>query len=401
MTFTKPQFEIGRLIEQYRQPLEERGYLNAHQKRVFTNLQNCRTQKLGYHREECDNEQCKHGLYSYNSCRDRHCPKCNGMKREKWLMDREQDLMPVKYFHTVFTVPEQVNDLFVHYPVPLYNLLFTSAWETIRQFGLDHKHLGAQTGMVAILHTWGQNLAFHPHVHCIVPGGGLTRQNTWKHTKGDGKFLYPVKALSKVFRGKFCDGLINLHNNKVIDMENPLDPQHKYLHPFYRNKWVVYAKLPMHNPKQVIDYLGRYTHRIAISNHRIKNVQDGEVTFSWFNYKTSKAGELTLTAVEFLRRFAMHILPPGFMKIRHYGILGARNKKTALAAIRNFLDVKAPESTKQMDWKAVFEMKFGHDPTRCPVCRNGQMQRVASVMATIRGSPKPDFKPNTEFYNQK
>ena len=299
MTVTKPQFEIGRLIEQYRQPLEGMGYLNAHHKRVFTNLQNCRTPKLGYHREECDNEQCKHGLYSYNSCRDRHCPKCNGMKREKWLMDRKQDLMPVKYFHTVFTVPEQVNDLFVHYPVPLYNLLFTSAWETIRQFGLDHKHLGAQTGMVAILHTWGQNLAFHPHVHCI------------------------------------------------------------------------------------------------------KNVQDGEVTFSWFNYKTSKAGELTLTAVEFLRRFAMHILPPGFMKIRHYGILGARKKKTALAAIRNFLDVKAPESTKQMDWKAVFEMKFGHDPTRCPVCRNGQMQRVASVMAPIRGSPKPDFKPNTEFYNQK
>ncbi|MBP8790021.1 MAG: transposase [Breznakibacter sp.] len=221
------------------------------------------------------------------------------MKREKWLMDREQDLMPVKYFHTVFTVPEQVNDLFVHYPVPLYNLLFTSAWETIRQFGLDHKHLGAKTGMVAILHTWGQNLAFHPHVHCI------------------------------------------------------------------------------------------------------KNVQEGEVTFSWFNYRTTKAGELTPTAVEFLRRFAMHILPPGFMKIRHYGILGARNKKTALAAIRNFLGVKAPESTKQMDWKAVFEMKFGHDPAHCPVCRNGQMQRVASVMAPIRGSPKLDFEPNIEFYNQK
>ena len=171
---------------------------------------------LGYHHDRCNNPECGHEHYSYNSCRDRHCPKCNGLKKEKWLIDREADLLPVKYFHVVFTVPEQLNHLFMAHPETMYKILFRAAWDTIRQFAGDHKHLGAETGMIAVLHTWGQNLALHPHVHCIVPGGGLTPQNKWKNTKSGGKFLYPVKALSAVFRGKFCDCLMELHDKGEI-----------------------------------------------------------------------------------------------------------------------------------------------------------------------------------------
>ncbi len=398
MNYSKPQFEVGNIIRDHRQLVEDAGYLNAHKKRVFTNLSNCRTEKLGYHKDICDNTDCQHQHYSYNSCRDRHCPKCNGMKREKWISDREEDLLPVRYFHTVFTLPQQLNDLFVLHPVKLHNLLFSSVWETIRDFGFDYKHLGAQTGMTCILHTWGQNIAFHPHVHCIIPGGGLSNNGTWKSTKRDGKFLYPIKALSNVFRGKFCDGLIALHQKGSIKLEQSFDPKRKYLHPFYKNKWIVFAKLPMFNSKQVLQYIGRYTHRIAISNHRIKSFDDGEITFSWLDYRTSKIGDMKLSTQEFLRRFSMHILPPGFMKIRHYGILSSRNKKEALKAIRDFFNVVKPLSKKGILWKELFELKIGYSADLCPKCKIGTMRRVQSFMPKIRGSPKIKMLPNHNFY---
>ncbi len=205
MTRQNSNFEIGTIIREHKQALIESGHLNTHKKKVFTNLSQCRTVALGYHKDKCDNPDCAHEHYSYNSCRDRHCPKCNGLKKERWIIDREADLLPVMYYHVVFTVPDQLNKLFIEHPKIMYNILFKASWDTIKQFAVDHKHLGAQSGMISILHTWGQNLSLHPHVHCIVPGGGLTSSNKWKNTKSNGKFLYPVKALSAVFRGKFCD----------------------------------------------------------------------------------------------------------------------------------------------------------------------------------------------------
>jgi hypothetical protein len=310
---------------------------------------------------------------------------------------REEDLLPVKYYHVVFTVPELLNSLFLKHTVELYNLLFSCAWETIKQFGLDHKHLGAKMGMTSILHSWGQNLAFHPHIHCIIPAGGISKNEKWKNTHQEGKYLFPVKALSKVFRGKLTDALIVLDKKGDINLDCKFDTKKKYLHPFYKNKWVVYAKLPMHNAMQVVNYIGRYSHRIAISNHRIKEVSNGRVNFSWFDYRTSKPDIMTLSAEEFLRRFSLHILPAGFMKIRHYGILSSRNKSQALACARAFLEVEPPISIKGIPWEQLFEILYGRKAFSCPVCKKGKMMVTESMSPKPRGSPNKPLCPNYRF----
>lgn len=397
MSYTKPKFEVAEIIREHRGLLEEKGKLSAQQKKVFTNLAKCRTIALGYHKDKCDNPQCNYVHISYNSCRDRHCPKCNGIKREKWVHMREEDLLPVKYYHVVFTVPELLNSLFLKHTIELYNLLFSCVWETIKQFGLDHKHLGAKMGMTCILHSWGQNLAFHPHIHCIIPAGGISKNEKWRNTHQEGKYLFPVKALSKVFRGKLTDGLIALDKKGDINLDCKFDPKKKYLHPFYKNKWVVYAKLPMHNAMQVVNYIGRYSHRIAISNHRIKEVSNGRVKFSWFDYRTSNPNIMNLSAEEFLRRFSLHILPSGFMKIRHYGILSSRNKSQALACARAFLEVKPPISIKGIPWEQLFEMLYGRKAFSCPVCKKGKMIVTESLSPKPRGSPNKPICPNYRF----
>jgi hypothetical protein len=397
MSYTQPVFEVADIIRGYRSTLEEKGKLTGQQKKVFTNLAQCRTAALGYHKDKCDNTECDHIHISYNSCRDRHCPKCNGIKREKWVCMREEDLLPVKYFHVVFTVTDKVNPLFLSQPVKLYNLLFASAWETIKKFGLDHKHLGAQMGMIAVLHSWGQNLALHPHVHCIIAAGGITKNGKWRDTRSQGKYLFPVKALGKVFRGIFCDGLIALDRNGEIHLDHKFDPHKKYLHPYYEKRWVVYAKLPMHNPMQVVNYIGRYTHRIAISNHRIKEINNDRVHFSWFNYRTSKAGIMDLAAQEFLQRFSLHVLPSGFMKIRHYGILSSRNKSGALSLARQSLGAEPPVSRKGMAWEELFRILYGREPFTCPVCKKGKMVVIESVYPRSRGSPRVKIIPNYAF----
>jgi hypothetical protein len=398
MKYQKPVFEVGNIIRQYRAILEAKGKLNSQQKKVFTNLQQCRTAALGYHKDKCDNPKCQHEHISYNSCRDRHCPKCNGLRREKWIRMREDELMPVKYFHVVFTLPDSLNPLFLEKPTLMYNLLFTCAWQTIKQFARDHKHLGADTGMIAILHSWGQNLSLHPHIHCLVPGGGITRNKKWRSTRNKGKFLFPVKAMAKVFRGKFSDALIAYHEEKSIHLDVPFDKQKKYIHPLYKKKWVVYAKLPMHNARQVINYIGRYSHRIAISNHRVKDVQNNRVKFSWFNYRTSKTGMINLHASEFLQRFSLHILPPGFMKIRHYGILSARSKKESLACVRSCME--SQETTGEEDCHTTIYSTTESSSINvrtCPVCRKGMMQLIAVIKPPPRGSPFYKF-PKTDFF---
>ncbi len=398
MEYTKPVHEVADVIKTHRYELEKEGKLNHHKKRVFTNLSQCRTEKLGYHIDQCDHDQCGYVHISYNSCRDRHCPKCNGLKREKWVRQREEDLLPVKYYHVVFTLPIQLNQLCLTQVVIMYNLLFQSAWQTINKFALDHKHLGAQTGMVCILHTWGQTLSLHPHIHCIVPGGGMDKQGKWRNTKSQGKYLFPVKALSKVFRGIFTDGLIKLDKKGVINLEPKFIVDKKYLHPLYKTKWVVFAKLPMHNTKQAINYLGRYTHRIAISNHRIKSIDNDMVKFSWLDYRDSKTKEMPLPVIEFLKRFSLHILPPGFVKIRHYGILSSRKKTRAINGARGYFNVKPPVSIKKLNWRELFVLIYKHDPMICPKCKIGTMRVIQSSLPQIRGSPNLKLPVNTGFY---
>lgn len=326
----------------------------------MTNLVQCHTSALGGRLKACDH--CGHTHLMWYSCRNTHCPGCNYAKREKWILNRKEDLLPVGYFHLVFTLPDDLNPLCLQWPKEMYNLLFRSTWETMNAFGQNPKHLGAQTGMIAVLHSWGQNLSLHPHVHCLVPGGGLTQRGKWKEARSRGRFLYPVKALSKMFRGKFTDGLIKLQAQGKINMETRFDLCQKHLHPLYRREWVVYAKKPTNGPSHVVEYLGRYVNRVAIANSRIKSVSDQQVEFMWKDYRTGKRAPMVLEGQVFLKRWLMHLLPAHFVKVRHYGLLSCRHKQEALAAARRFFEIKPLESTRGMTWYQVFEKLHGRSP---------------------------------------
>jgi len=274
-------------------------------------LRKCRTAALGGHTDRCDNPSCQKLHLSYNSCRNRHCPKCQGHKREQWIWAREEELLNVPYFHMVFTLPSELSRLCLYEPKLLYGLLFKSAWEVIAGFASNPKFFGADPGMIAILHTWGQNLSLHPPLHCIVPGGGITQSGQWKPARNKGKYLFPVKAMSRVFRAHYVAGL-----RKGLKTEQ----SEGFYQSLFQKKWVVYCKRPFLGPPQVVEYLGRYTHKIVISNHRIKNLDDQRVTFLVKDYRHGgRKSLLRLPDSEFIRRFAMHILPKGFVRIRHYG----------------------------------------------------------------------------------
>ncbi len=394
MSYYKPQWEVAEIARSYKQDLLQAKPLISRQKKVLTNIMQCRTPVLGGHLEVCNNNDCKQERFAYNGCRDRHCPKCNGLKKEKWIWQRKADSLPVAYFHVVFTLPDKLNNLCLANQAEMYNLLFRTAWQTVEHFTKDHKHLGAKTGMVAILHTWGQNLSLHPHIHCLVPSGGLNASGKWKSCRSNGKFLVHVKKLSKVFRGKFTDGLIDLDKNGKINLPVKFGPKKKYLHPYYDKKWVVYSKKPLPTSNKVVEYMGRYSHRIAISNHRIKEVKDGRVYFSWFDYRSSKTGVMNLDAVDFLHRFLLHVLPEGFMKIRHYGILASKNKAQALQTARNDLKATSPlVDCKKLTWVELFEMLYGRHPKLCPCCKQGIMvAREAILPNKVRGPPVSEYE---------
>jgi hypothetical protein len=287
----------------------------------------------------------------------------------------------------------------------MYNLLFASAWDTICFFARKHKYLGAQMGAIMLLHTWGQNLMRHTHVHCLVPAGGIDARGRWRPCKQDGKFFVHVKQLSKVFRGKFTDGLIKLQQQGIVELEaGPLVPGQKCRHPLYAKKWVVYAKEPLPTSDHVVEYIGRYSHRVAISNHRIKAFGDGKVAFSWVDYRTSNAGVMEIDAGDFLQRFFSHVLPVGFMKIRHYGILASRNKGNTIEMVCGQFGVEPlPKPLKGLGWIEAFELIYGRHPKLCPCCGKGMMVVVETFLpkhrTRIRGDP--DILPNTNFYNQK
>jgi len=292
---------------------------NSWQLRTLHALRKCRTAALGGHIDRCDNPDCHKLHLSYNSCRNRHCPKCQGHKREQWIRAREAELLNVPYFHVVFTLPSELNRICLYDPKAIYGLLFGTAWQVIKGFASNHRFLGADPGMVAILHTWGQNLSLHPHLHCIVPGGGISRSGKWKPARNNGKYLFPVRAMGKVFRARFVARL----------RRESGPPSNTFYESLFKNEWVVYCKRPFPGPAQVVEYLGRYTHKIAIGNHRIKDLDGQGVTFSVKDYRHGgRRSLLRLTDAEFIRRFSMHILPKGFVRIRHYGILSSSRMDT-------------------------------------------------------------------------
>ena len=365
---SQPQYEVADVLNKLGSKLEDLG-LNSWQLRTLFALKKCRTSALGGHIDACD--ECGNISISYNSCRNRHCPKCQGRNREDWIQTRETELLPVPYFHVVFTLPEVLNKTALHEPKMLYDILFESAWETLQTFG---KNKNLQMGMIAVLHTWGQNLSLHPHLHCIVPGGGVDENGGWKNIKNDGKFLFPVKALSKVFRAKFCEKLkANLKDKFNENQENEYE---KIRQSLWEKPWVVYAKKPFGSPKSVVEYLGRYTHKIAISNQRIRKIDAETVTFSYKDYRQKGIKkQMVLSHAEFIRRFAMHILPKRFVKIRHYGFLSSTWKRKKLKTLQQNLGVIPREKP----------IKKPFSP-KCSCCKVGNLVTIATF--DLRGPPR-------------
>ena len=340
---TRPTLEVADILRAQGDCFLDRyrSSFDFQQLKAFRAIQRCRTAALGGHRDACPS--CGYQTISYNSCRNRHCPKCQAQARERWLAARERELLDTSYFHAVFTVPHELNVLALENPRLFYDLLFTASAQTLREIASDRKHLGAEIGVVSILHTWGQNLLLHPHIHCVVPGGGFSPDHRrWIRPRYP--FFLPVRVLSRVFRGKFLAALKRLHRRKKLQCAGPAaalaDRQQfaKLLRRLHRHDWVVYAKPAFGGPMQVLRYLGRYTHRVAISNHRLLAFEQERVTFRWKDYtRGGKHGTMTLGTTEFLRRFFLHVLPRGFVRIRHFGFLANRFRASRLALGRQLL----------------------------------------------------------------
>jgi hypothetical protein len=340
---TRPTLEVAdilraqgdRFLDRYRSSFD------FQQLKAFRAIQRCRTAALGGHRDACP--RCGHQAISYNSCRNRHCPKCQTQARQRWLAARERELLATGYFHVVFTVPHELNVLALDNARLFYDLLFTASAQTLLEIAGDPKHLGAKIGVISILHTWGQNLLLHPHIHCAIPVGGISLDHSrWIHPRYP--FFLPVKILSRVFRGKFLAGLKRLYRSKKLYCAGPATALadstqfSKLIRRLHRHDWVVYAKPAFGGPLQVLRYLGRYTHRVAISNHRLLAFEQERVTFRWKNYAHGgKQGQMTLVATEFLRRFFLHVLPKGFVRIRHFGFLVNRSRASNLVLCRQLL----------------------------------------------------------------
>lgn len=388
-----PTLEVADVIRAHGDEYRKTQRLPRRQVKVLRALVSCRTAILGGHVDRCDS--CGHERISYNSCRNRHCPKCGSLAKEKWLRQRERELLPVPYFHIVFTLPDDLNALALVNPTVLYSMLFQTAAETLLCLGRDQKHLGAEIGLIAVLHTWGQNLTCHPHVHCIVPGGGLSVDGSrWIGSREN--YFIPVHALSQVFRGKFLASLKWAYRRgklKCIGECEVLRNKEKFqqlLDRLYSKGWVVYAKQPFGGPEQVLAYLGRYTHRVAISNHRLVSMAKGKVSFRWRDYRDgSKEKVMTLEACEFIRRFLLHVLPDRFPKIRYYGLLSRKKRTKSLAQCRALLGMpdrtSEPQYTK--GWEDLLLEITGTDVRQCPKCHAGHMRMDHRLEPIQRAGP--------------
>ena len=375
----RPLMEVADVIRSHGEAFLQKygSHLTPTQKKALRDLAACRTATLGGHVERC--LDCGHERPAYNSCRNRHCPKCQALSRAHWLERESGYLLPVEYHHVVFTLPAELAALALSNAATLYNLLMQSAAETLREVAANPKRLGAQIGVLMVLHTWGQNLHHHPHVHCVVTGGGLSCnargvvEATPRWVSCRPGFFLPVRVLSRVYRGKFLAGLRALAAQGKVTLPD--------LGPLYAKDWVVYAKPPFGGPEQVLKYLARYTHRVAISNHRLVKLEDGGVTFRYHDYADSrKEKRLTLSAEEFLRRFVQHVLPKGFMKIRHYGLLASRPREARLRQARRLL---LPKLALQGSPATGVEPT---EPARCPQC--GSVRRVrGELLPRVPSSP--------------
>lgn len=370
--------EVQDILRQHGAEFRKSHPLFPVQQKAVRAILACRTSALGAHVDQCD--ECGYEKISYNSCRNRHCPKCQSFAKEEWIDRQRQNFLNTPYFHVVFTVPEELNAVFLKNQAIMYNLLFKAACETVMELCADKKYLGARPGITAVLHTWGQNLLYHPHLHCVITGGGMTGTGQWRPARKS--FFLPVKVLSKKFRGKFLCGLrrekLRLHN----DAERLIEPAHlsRLIAALYRKDWITYCKPPFGSAQKVIDYLGRYTHRVAISNNRILKLENGRVTFRWRDYQDgNRTKEMTVTADEFIRRFLLHILPTGFRKIRHYGLYASKDKSQRLAVCRRLTHTKTmpPPASKEERLKQI----LGEDFNRCPRCKTGYLCRDPPFMA--------------------
>jgi len=406
----KPRLEVADIFRAHGDAFLEGNITTTEQRKALRQITDCRTAALGGHLDVCDS--CGHTRISYNSCRDRHCPKCQNLKKAEWLAQRKERLLPIHYFHVVFTLPHLLNALILRNRSRLFNLLFKVAAETLNTIARDPRYLGAKIGFTAILHTWGQNLHFHPHLHCVVTGGGIALDGSrWIPTREN--YLFPVKVLGRLFRGKFLAELRTLYVAGHLDLdgackhlENP-DAWKDLLDRLYDVDWVVYSKPPFGGPEQVFQYLGRYTHRVAISNHRLIEMTDDEVAFRYRDYRDDGRNKvLRLKLHEFIRRFLLHILPKGFVKIRHYGILAGRNVDTLLKRSREFLAKDQPSPTEaglsvpeapplgSLPWPERFLALTGVDILACPACGTGRLvprgeiprARIAALRVPILNS---------------
>jgi hypothetical protein len=380
----KPKHELAEVVHRYGKSFLQHHPQVKQKLKTLDAIVRCRTASLGGH--SCTCTSCGEKKYFYNSCRNRHCPKCQAINRERWILQREAELLPVAYYHIVFTLPHALNEIAEQHPKKLYNALFSAGWNTLKTLSKDPKYLGAKTGMVAVLHTWGQQLWLHPHLHCIVPGGGITKQGKWKHAKNKDRYLFSQQAMAKMYRAKFVAHLrasgvvISQSVGKVI----------------FSKDWIVYAKRPFASPKTVVEYLGRYTHKIAISNHRLVSIEDNQVQFKYKDYrKGSKQFTAKLPATEFLRRFCLHILPKGFVRMRHYGILASKNKAKELNIAKKELG-EAPWKQLKIDWKTIALESLKVDVSKCFKCNVGVME-ITSIIYPQRGPPVFKVTPNLNF----
>jgi hypothetical protein len=375
----KPRFELADIIRRFGPSFTGQYHPPAFQQKTLEAITLCRTAALGGHKQMCT--RCGHEHISYNSCRNRHCPKCQNKERELWIRQIRDILPEGRYFHVVFTLPSSLNGLFTAFQKEMQDILFRAAWQTLRQFAAIPVYLGAKTGMIAVLHTWGQTLTLHPHLHCIVPEGGVDdggRRVRGKKTDNRSPFLFPVVQMSEVFRGKF----LSLMSKKLKNKPGCRIPsvREKYFN--------INIQPPFNRIDHLINYLGRYTHKTAIGNHRIRSIDDQGVVFSYKDYRdrTNPVKEMFLTGEEFLRRFCLHIQQKGFRKIRYFGIFSASNRHL-LNSVRSAFDQPPVQPRKKEKWKEVVRQVWKYDPCLCPRCKEGVMVIVEQILPRRRPPP--------------
>jgi hypothetical protein len=395
---TRHRLEVADVFREHADEYLGKSGGTSAQRRVLRAVQNCRTAVLGGHVEACD--RCGHERIAYNSCRNRHCPKCQGPATARWLEARAAELLPASYFHLVFTLPAALGPLALQNPRVIYGLLLRAVSQTLLEVAADPRHLGAEIGFLAVLHTWGQNLLHHPHVHCVIPAGGIAPDGSrWIGCRPG--FFLPVRVLSRVFRGKFVAGLKRAFARGELTFHGDLaalaDPAHfeRLLDQVVRRDWVVFAKRPFGGPRQVLKYLARYTHRVAISNKRLVSLREGRVTFRWKDYaRDGRQRLMTLAATEFIRRFLLHVLPKGFMKIRHYGFMANRARTIKRDLCRQLLNMPSSPVATSADNPPCEATESGDaEPLRrCPHCHEGRLRIVQRLASQLRSTRIPVYQ---------